>query len=167
MHWIMMFASFMACEEKKQEAPDISITNTETCGGTAPVIEELSCENTGLDFYPDANADLPTFTLRANITDADADLTSYTMLIKFDSTLDNALDEDAQELTVTGSMSSNACAVSEGDVGAKIFMQGGPPDFSTTFEWYVSIMDAAGDRSETEMIVCTTPDEQGEGDPYQ
>ena len=76
--------SFLGCEEKKQEPPDITITSTESCGGAPPVITELSCENTGLQFYPDANADLPTFTVRAMVTDEDADLTSYTMVIKFD-----------------------------------------------------------------------------------
>jgi hypothetical protein len=156
----------MACAEEKQEAPSLTITETETCGGTAPVIEELSCENTGLQFYPDAGVDLPTFTIRASITDEDADLTSYSMLIEFDTEQDNALAEDAQELTVTGSLGSNACSVSQGDIGASIYLQGGPPDFSTTYEWYVTIFDASGDRSQAEMIVCTTPDEEGLGEPY-
>ena len=166
MNILLGVLSLWGCEEKKQEPPDITITTTESCGGAEPVISELSCENTGLQFYPDANADLPTFTVRAQVTDEDADLTSYTMIIKFDNVLDNALDENAEELTISGSMSSTACSVDEGNIGASIYLQGGPPDYDTTYEWYVSVLDAAGERSETDMIVCTTPDAEGNGAPY-
>ena len=166
MYLLLGLLSFWGCEEKAQEAPDITITPTESCGGAPPVITELSCENTGMQFYPDANADLPTFTVRALVTDEDADLTSYTMIIKFDDVIDNALDESAEELTISGSMGSDACSVDDGNIGASIYLQGGPPDYSTEYEWYVSVLDAAGERSETEMIVCTTPDADGNGAPY-
>ena len=164
---VTFFLFLIGCaEEKEQEAPDLTITESETCGGTAPVIDELSCENTGMQFYPDAGVDLPTFTIRAQISDEDADLTSYSMLIEFDTELDNALGDDAQELTVQGSLGSNACSISSADIGASVYLQGGPPTHSTTYEWYVSIFDASGDRSQAEMIVCTTPDEEGNGEPY-
>ena len=163
----ILFLFLIACgEDKEQDAPDLVITESETCGGTAPVIDELTCENTGMQFYPDAGVDLPTFTIRANISDEDADLTSYTMLIEFDTELDNALGADSQELTVTGSLGSNPCSISSADIGASVYLQGGPPNFSTTYEWYVSVFDATGDRSQAEMIVCTTPDENGNGEPY-
>ena len=51
------------------------------------------------------------------------------------------------------------------DIGTKIFLQGGAPALETSYEWYVSVFDASGQRSETEMIVCTTPNAEGEGDP--
>ena len=157
---------FLGCGKKEQEAPSLTITDTETCGGTAPVIEELSCENTGMQFYPDAGIDLPTFTIRAKISDEDADITSYTMLIEFDDVIDNSLDDHAQDLTITGTLGSNACSVSQGDIGASVYLQGGPPYHSTEYEWYVSIFDAAGERSQADMIVCTTPNESGVGEPY-
>ena len=165
---LIFFVFCLACAgEEEKEPPPLNITESNTCAGNAPVIAELSCENTGLQFYADAGMDLPTFTIRAQVTDADADFTSYSMLISFDRDIDNALSETAEDLTVTGSLSSTECSVSEADIGATIFLQGGPPDYSMTYEWYVAVFDSAGDRSETEMIVCTTPDEEGNGDPNQ
>ena len=52
--------------------------------------------------------------------------------------------------------------MSEADIGTRIFIKGGQPALETTYEWYVTVFDAAGMRSETEMVVCTTPNAQGE-----
>ena len=162
---ILLIFCFSCAEGEEKEPPPLTINESETCAGTPPVIDEVACENTGLQFYPDEGRDLPTFTIRSQVSDADADFTSYTMRISFDRSIDNALEEGAEELTVTGSLSSTDCSVSEADIGATIFLQGGEPAYSTTYEWYISVFDSAGDRSEPAMIVCTTPDEEGNGSP--
>ena len=136
------------------------------CGGTAPVIEEISCENTGMQFYPDEGADLPTMTIRLQVSDEDADFTAYTMLVRYDEELDNALAESAQSLTVTGTTSNTSCSVSEANIAMTIYIQsGGSPSTGSTYEWYATVFDAAGDQSEPVMIRCTTPDSSGSGTP--
>ncbi|MEC7987153.1 MAG: hypothetical protein VX278_18435 [Myxococcota bacterium] len=162
---ILFIFCFSCAEGEEKEPPPLNITESETCSGNPPVIEALTCENTGLQYYPDAGVDLPTFSLRAQVSDEDADFTTYTMKIEFDRSIDNALDESAEDLTVTGSLSSSDCSISAADIGATIFFQGGSPAYSTTYEWYVSVFDSAGDRSDPAMIVCTTPDEEGNGSP--
>ena len=162
---ILFIFCFSCSEEGEKEPPPLEITESETCAGNPPVIDEISCENTGLQYYPDEGRDLPTFTIRAQVSDEDADFTTYTMKISFDQTIDNALEEGAEDLTVTGSLSGEDCSVSQADIGATIFLQGGAPAYSTTYEWYVSVFDSAGDRSDAAMIVCTTPDEDGNGSP--
>ena len=105
---------------------------------------------------------LPTFTLSAAVTDEDGDMTSYTMLIEFDAQLDDELSDEAFDFDISGTVSEDSCNVSEADIGTRIFIKGGQPDLETTYEWYVTIFDAAGMRSETEMVVCTTPNAEGE-----
>jgi hypothetical protein len=66
----------------------------DTCGGTPPVIEELRCENSGLQ--PDEVGNpTPTLTLWALTSDADADLSFYTLNIYFDDVVDGV--RQAQE----------------------------------------------------------------------
>ena len=75
----------------------------------APVIEELDCENTGLDVYEQSQAYLPTFTISTFVSDEDGDFTNYQMLVKFDSELDGELGDDAVELgTISGSLNDEA-----------------------------------------------------------
>ena len=167
MRWIVPLL-WIGCAEEKAEPPELTITETETCGGTPPVIESLVCENTGMQFDEDEGRDLPTLSFYVNVTDEDADMTSYDMLVEFDTSIDNALDADALRLgSISGALSTTPCSVSRGDIGVTVFLNdgGGPPELTTTYEWYVSIFDSAGDRSDPAMIVCTTPDENGNGDP--
>ena len=167
MRWIVPLL-WIGCAEEKLEPPDLTITETDTCGGTPPVIESLTCVNTGMRLDEDVGQTLPTITFSVNYTDEDADMTSYDMLIEFDTSIDNALDADALRLgRISGATSTTPCSVSRGDIGVTVFLNdsGGPPELSTTYEWYVSIFDAAGERSDPAMIVCETPDENGEGDP--
>ena len=161
---ILFTILFFGCgDDKESEIPEITTDGTATtCSGTAPVIQEIICENTGLVVENDSQENLPTFTLNVATTDDDGDLTSYTMLIEFDAQIDDVLSEDAVDLDVSGTISEDSCNVSEADIGTRIFIKGGQPALETTYEWYVTVFDAAGMRSETEMVVCTTPNAQGE-----
>ena len=162
----------LACatdSEKESEAPELEDYEDpadDICAGNAPVIVELGCENTGLQDNADAGQALPTMTFSVNATDEDGDLNAYNLLIEFDDVLDGSLADDAEQLTVSGSVSnSDECSVENVTISTRVFLQGGPPEYDTEFEFYFSLFDAAGERSAAEMIVCRTPDENGDGDP--
>lgn len=156
-------------EAKENDAPDLEEHDDpadDICAGTAPVITELACENTGLQDNADAGQALPTLTFTVNGTDEDGDLNAYNLLIEFDDVLDGSLADDAEQLTVSGSVSNaDECTVENVNISTRVFLQGGPPEYDTEFEFYFSLFDAAGERSAAEMIVCRTPDENGDGDP--
>ncbi len=153
------------CLEKPACTDSDTGSDTDTCGGTVPVIQEVTCENSGIVDHPDYGP-LPTFTLYVNATDEDADLTHYEVFVEFDNQLNGVKDSDAVELSpVSGSLGDNTCDVSEVNVGSMIYLQGGAPEFNTTYEWYVQISDAMGLISDSSMVVCTTPDSDGNGEP--
>ena len=98
----LVYNTILGCgDNKESEIPEITTDGTSTsCSGTAPVIQEIICENTGLVVENDSQENLPTFTLNVATTDDDGDLTSYTMLIEFDAQIDDELSEDAVDLDV-------------------------------------------------------------------
>jgi hypothetical protein len=168
MRYGILFLSLLACnnDEKESEVPPLSPTGEAgSCGGAPPVIDYLTCINSGLNFNEDEGEDLPTITIQAHVTDEDEDLTAYTMLVKFDQVVDGLVGDDAEEISVSGALQGELCAVPEADIGVRLYLRGGPPLAGTTYEWHVTPFDATGERGDTEIIVCTTPDENGEGDP--
>ena len=168
MRLISISLALLACtdDQKEDEVPPLSATGDDSsCGGNAPVIDDLTCINSGLNYSEDEGIDLPTLTIMSHVTDIDEDLTGYTMLVKFDDGIDGVLSENAEELSVSGALQGELCAVPEADIGVRLYLRGGPPLANTAYEWHITPFDAAGERGETEIIVCTTPDENGEGDP--
>ena len=159
---------FLGCGDKTEEntAPDlVNGDNTSGCGGTAPEILELSCENTGLKTHPDWG-ELPTFKIKATVTDADGDLNYYQMFVDIDGTLDGMEDENDTELNpVEGAVNNEQCGVFDASLSVTIFLNGTMPDYDTVYEWYVRVADGLGKMSEPVMIECRTPNENGEGSP--
>jgi hypothetical protein len=167
MRWLPIFC-LIACGEKEETTPPDLVNGTasdDTCGGTAPVIESVTCENTGIQTHPDYGS-LPTFSIQANVSDVDGDLTYYQMFVDIDGTLDGDEDENATELNpVEGAISNEACGVTSANVSIQIFLNGSTPDYDTVYEWYVRVADGLGKLSEPMMVECRTPDENGDGEP--
>jgi hypothetical protein len=168
MRFYVPLLAMLSCADKESPStpPDLEIGggSDDACAGTAPVIESLGCENSGMMYHADSGGDRPTFTITASVFDQDGDLTAYSMLVDFDQSPDGELDSSADSFpAITGTLSSGVCDVSQADIGARLFLQGGMPAPSTEYEWHVSVFDAAGERSSTESIVCTTPAEDGTG----
>ena len=152
------------CGDKKEnQIPEIEADGTSiSCSGTPPVVQEIICKNSGLQEDSETQELLPVFSLDVAVTDDDGDMTSYSMLIEFDAQIDNELSEDAFQFDTSGTVSEDSCNISETDITTRIFIKGGQPDLATEYEWYVTVFDAAGMRSETKMVVCTTPNAEGE-----
>ena len=70
--------------------------------------------------------DLPTITIMSHVTDEDEDLTGYSILVKFDDGIDGVLSDDAEELSVSGALQGELCAVPEADIGVRLYLRGGP-----------------------------------------
>ena len=167
-NYVVIFSLLLACGDKEEEEEARDLTNSgsntsNSCGGTSPVIQSVTCENSGIQEHPDYG-ELPTFSLYISATDEDADLTYYELFVDIDSELDEEKATDAIPLDpVQGSLSDDTCDVSAANVGLTIYMRSGPPEFSTTYEWYVQVSDALGSTSEPYMVQCTTPNEDGTG----
>ena len=119
-----------------------------------------------MEMHSDSETERPTFTVSAEVYDFDGDFTSYTMSVEFDTSLDGELDDDSVLFpAIQGTLSEGVCDLNEATVGTRIFLAGGAPDYETEYEWHVTVFDATGAQSTTEFIVCTTPSDDGTGDP--
>ena len=125
--YIVLSLFVMACGDKEDNNPPPLNNNgpsdEDSCGGTSPVIQSVTCENSGIQTHPDYG-ELATFSLYVNATDEDADLTYYELFVDIDTVLDGEKATDAVELnSVQGSLSDNACDVNETNVGLTIYMR--------------------------------------------
>lgn len=146
----------------EETGEDTDVTEELVCGENAPVIVSISCENTGIQYHPDMG-EMPTFTIRSSVEDENGDLRYYRMLIQFDSVIDGTW--NGSELEVSGAISGEDCETFTADVGATIYLQGNNPDYEIPYEWFISVADEQGNFSDPVMIVCVTPNEDGEGEP--
>ena len=129
----------------------------ETCGGTPPVIEELRCETSGLQSDEVGNP-TPTLTLWALTSDADEDLSYYTLNIYFDDVIDGVVSTDDPAFgPVEGSVSNSTCSTPEAQLGAILLIKGGNPELNKEYEFGVTVVDVAGVVSEMAVLTCITP----------
>lgn len=137
----------------------------ELCGGTPPVIEELRCETSGLR-DDETGAPTPTLTLWALTSDADQDLSAYTLNIFFDDVVDGSVSEaDPVFGPVFGTVSNSTCTTGEAQLGAILLIKGGNPVLNQQYEFGVTVEDAGGVSSAMSVIPCITPKPDGsEGD---
>ncbi len=139
-----------------------------TCEGTAPVVTELRCENTGIQSTADYG-DVVTLTLWASVTDEDGDLSSYRMQVHFDDVPDGTIDTtDPAFPSNTGNTGTSECQAHEATLGTVLLLRGGEPFFDTEYEFGMVITDAGGLDSNLGLVTCYTPtmtgDDGGPGD---
>lgn len=136
-------------------------SGAEVCGGTPPVIEEFRCENSGL-MNDETGAPTPTLTLWALSSDADEDLSAYTVNIYFDDVIDGAVSAaDPVFSPVFGTVSNSTCSTPEAQLGAILLIKGGNPQLNIEYEFGVTVADAGGDESEMAIVTCITPKADG------
>ena len=131
------------CGEKEEDSTPPDLVNGDStelgCGGTAPVVESISCENSGVQNHPDYG-DLPTFTIKSTVSDEDGDLTYYQLFVDIDGTLDGVEDENDTELNpVEGAVNDEECGVFNANLSVTIFLNGSMPEYDTVYEWYVRV----------------------------
>lgn len=134
----------------------------ETCGGTAPVITDVQCAETGL-VDDEAGVPTPYLLIMTTSTDVDGDLHRYSLGIYFDDTLDDdTVSTDNPVFNpLSATISEFECSVNEGNIGVRLLIPGGDPTLNTNYEWGLVLSDANGDTSEMAVIDCSTPKADG------
>lgn len=137
-------------------------TTTEECGGTAPVITSVTCENGGLAEY-EQGQELPTLLFRTDVTDADADLENMTVSLYFDDTIDGSVStaESVYGDTIIP-IDTTTCVNDAAGFVLTVFVNGVSPVFNTAYEWSVVVRDANDVAAEPFIVECITPYENGD-----
>ena len=133
----------------------------DTCGGTPPVLVDLSCRNGGMQ--DNSGTQTPTMEFSADVTDEDGDLNEYTFVVSYDATADGVLSGETELGTSTGNVSVNDCQVFTAEPKASWFVDGAALPFSTVFDFGLSLVDKNGVSSEVGVITCQTPGSNGLG----
>ena len=149
-------------EHDEETCPIAQYLPDEDCGGVNPVIQEVTCTYTGIQFSENDNADLPSMNISVRVTDPDGDLTSYRLQLHVDDQLDGLISAGARDFAFEGMTSAGICDTDESNLGIDLYLKGGFPYYSTEYEWFFVVEDASGLASSEFMTVCTTPNEQGE-----
>jgi hypothetical protein len=164
---ICALAALACSDDKTGETSEPPPINTDSggggdgsgsCGGTAPVVEEVRCENTGIQPHYETGEDTVTMRIWAVTSDTDGDLHRYAMQLYFDDVIDGEVNtEDPLFAPTTGSVDRDACEASSAEFGMTLYLPGGNPAWDTLYEWGIAVSDANGDTSEVTMEVCYTP----------
>jgi hypothetical protein len=160
----------MACsgEDKADTSspPDISVdsggSGTDTCEGTAPVVDDLWCVNSGVKPHFETGEDTVTMQLWTSASDVDGDLTSYALQIYYDDEVDESVDTSVVNFSpVYGTVGADECTAADAELGLTLYLTGDDPAFDTLYDWGVVVTDAAGIDSEIAVISCWTPASDG------
>ena len=163
---IFCLSLLLACagEDKEEDSPpplgEHESEDGETCGGTPPVIESVTCSNGGIQDHPDEGP-TPTLIINTHVIDEDEDLNVYRQLLQFDDVLDSSLSSDAHSLESQGVTDDDECGAGDVDLGLTLFLLGGPPEYGKTYEFYVTVTDASNISSEAYRIECAIPNADG------
>lgn len=160
----------VACGDKEEEetgtAPGLDTDTedeTEECSGTAPVVEAVTCENSGIQPHFETGEDTVTMTIMAETSDADGDLDYYTFELFFDDEIDGTVDTSTSVFSPSsGSVDVDACEAGLVNLGTVLYLAGGDPDYDTLYEWGVIVTDGGGIASEVMVVECYTPTSDGE-----
>ena len=133
----------------------------EECGGTPPVVEQVTCSYPGIEFSPSEQLDLPVLNLLIQTSDMDGDLGQYILEILVDPTIDGVLSPEARDYMVSGETSVRECDTVGTDIELDFYIKGGFPNYATEYEWYFTVEDLSGLKSDQYMTLCHTPDQEG------
>lgn len=165
--WLIL-GPLLACtagSEDTDAPPDITGgTNTETCGGVAPIADALDISNGGVKNFE--GEDAPTIGLSLHLTDEDGDIHQGVMAIWYDETIDGDVDtggDPALDRIYSGL--GDACFVMDATLNLGIRV-GTVFEYNTGYEFAALFEDANGEVSNVLIAGGVTPKEDGsDGDP--
>ncbi|MEC7946232.1 MAG: hypothetical protein VX265_01615 [Myxococcota bacterium] len=132
------------------------------CEGTVPVVDAVSCANTGIQPHYETGEDTVTMALRVEISDEDGDLHQYRMEIFLDEEIDGTVAaSDSPFGPVNQTLDVDECAGFEANVELTLYLSGLNPAYDTHYDWGVVVTDAAGYASDIAVVDCITPTEDG------
>ena len=132
------------------------------CEGANPVVDGLSCVNSGILPHYETGEDTVTMKLVVDISDEDGDLHQYRMEIFLDDEVDGAVtSSDSPFGPVNQTLNVEECAGYEADVELTLYLTGLNPAYDTEYDWGIVLTDAAGYESDMFVASCFTPAEDG------
>lgn len=132
------------------------------CEGTIPVVNSLSCVNTGIQPHFETGEDTVTMALLVDISDEDGDLHQYRMEIYLDEEIDGVVSSsDSPFGPVNQTLNVDECAGFEADVELTLYLTGLNPAYDTEYDWGIILTDAAGYESDMFVAGCITPAQDG------
>ena len=132
------------------------------CEGTIPVVNALSCVNTGILPHYETGEDTVTMKLVIDMSDADGDLHQYRMEIFLDDEVDGVVSSsDSPFGPVNQTLNVEECAGFEAGVELTLYLTGLNPAYDTEYDWGIILTDAAGYESDMFVTSCITPAEDG------
>ena len=138
----------------------------EECDSSAPVVTNLNCENDGSLANLEGVGEVPVLTFTMDVDDDDGDLHRYQLELYYDETVDGEVLDAGSPYTPTTSTVDGAEECETFTLGLSFRAPiPGVPAPSTRYEWGLIVRDANTTPSERMTIACTTPAEDGSGDP--
>lgn len=132
------------------------------CEGTIPVVNGLSCVNTGMQPHFETGEDTVTMALLVDISDDDGDLHQYRMEIFLDEEIDGEVAAaDSPFGPVNQTLNVDECAGYEADVELTLYLTGLNPAYDTEYDWGIILTDASGYESDIFVAACITPAADG------
>jgi hypothetical protein len=134
----------------------------EECSGTAPVITQVSCVNTGIQPHFETGVDTVTMKLLVDFEDEDGDLKAYGMSIYIDESVDGSVSpSDSPWSPLNRTLDVDTCAGFEAEVEVTLYLSGSRPAFDTLYEWGLVVTDQGGYQSDMFVVECVTPAADG------
>jgi hypothetical protein len=166
---IALNAGLLGCGDKDEEDTGGEIVEAGgdgdqvgVCEGTIPVVDGLSCVNTGIQPHYETGEDTVTMALLVDMSDEDGDLHQYRMEIFIDEEIDGVVaSADSPFGPVNRTLNVDECAGYEADVELTLYLTGLNPAYDTEYDWGIILTDAAGYESDMFVTSCITPAADG------
>ena len=156
-----------ACQPPKDSAapPPLDTSAHDTgdgCGETAPTITDLWLENAGLEDNEQGEP-TPTLSVHAVTDDPDGDLHQHTVDLWWDDVADGSVAQDPERHETDPSTVETdlPCSILNTTARMRVFVSDARFDYSTAYEWAVTVTDANGHASEVAITTATTPAADG------
>ncbi len=147
-------------DDTGSSSDDTGDTGTNTCGGTAPVLENVTCRNAGKQ--DNGGTEMAVLQFSADVTDADADLNGWTITVSYDTEPDGTISAST-ELGSTSGGTGLDCQIPATEASAGWFVDGASLPYEVTWDFGVTVTDINGDVSDMSVITCQTPNSSGLG----
>lgn len=130
------------------------------CGGTAPVIDELTIVNGGIVKFD--SGPKPTVGVQAHVTDEDADLDVVSMDVWYDDVVDNQVDTTGTSFDGSPYEVSDEPCTSASTTFTLQIQAGSNLEFDSLYEFAAVVTDGNGEVSEVAIASGYTPTSEGE-----
>jgi hypothetical protein len=164
----------VACDEKDEDTGGELIEaddgddgdDGEDCEGTPPTVVSVTCTNRGMLPDPETSVEMPAMNMNIHLDDEDGDLDQYRLELYLDDTIDGTVDtSDSPFGPLVGALEAEECAGFGAEINLTLYLQGGTPAYDTWYEWGLVVTDANGYVSDTFIVECGTPKEDGSDGP--